>query len=50
MVIYANQGMRAAVRAMQNVFSGIIQSGHTSEIESIIVSMGEVFALQGIEG
>jgi phosphoenolpyruvate phosphomutase len=49
-VIYANQGMRAAIRAMQNVFSGIIQSGRTSEIESIIVSLEEVFALQGIEG
>ncbi|TMC24390.1 MAG: phosphoenolpyruvate phosphomutase [Chloroflexi bacterium] len=49
-VIYANQGMRAAVRAMQTVFSTIVLSGHTSEIESTIASVREIFALQGIEG
>jgi len=49
-VIYANQGMRAAVRAMQAVFSTILQSGHTREIEGTIASVREIFALQGIEG
>lgn len=49
-VIYANQGMRAAVRAIQTVLSNIIQSGHTSRIEDMIASVQEIFALQGIEG
>jgi phosphoenolpyruvate phosphomutase len=49
-VIYANQGMRAAVRAMQTVFSNILQSGHTSKIEGMVASVQEVFALQSVEG
>ncbi len=48
-VIYANQGMRAAIMAMQAAFSHIIQSGHTSGIEDMMVSVQEIFTLQGIE-
>jgi phosphoenolpyruvate phosphomutase len=50
MVIYANHGIRATVRAMQNVFASIIQNGSTSEIEGTIVSVQDIFALQGVEG
>jgi phosphoenolpyruvate phosphomutase len=47
-VIYANQGIRSAVKAMRTIFSHIAQSGHASGIEDRMVSVQEIFALQGI--
>lgn len=48
MVIYANQGIRASIRAMQDVFSVIEKQGCTASVESKIASMREVFELQGM--
>jgi phosphoenolpyruvate phosphomutase len=45
-VIYANQGMRASIKAMQTIFSDIAQSGHASGCEDLMVSVQEIFALQ----
>ena len=47
-VIYANQGIRCAVKAMRTIFSQIAQSGHASGMEDRMVSVHEIFALQGI--
>lgn len=47
-VIYANQGLRAAVKAIQSALLGIIESGHAFGIEEQMVSVQEIFALQGI--
>jgi len=47
-VIYANQGMRAAVKAMRAMFSDILQSGHASGREDQMASVQEIFALQGL--
>ncbi len=48
MVIYANQGMRASIKAMSDTYSEIIRSGSTASIEDSIASMKEVFELQGM--
>jgi phosphoenolpyruvate phosphomutase len=48
-VIYANQGMRATVKALRTLFSGIAQYGHTSGCEDLMVSVQEIFALQGMD-
>lgn len=47
-IIYANQGIRGSVKAMRSIFSHIAQSGHASGIEDQMVSVQEIFALQGI--
>ena len=48
-VIYANQGMRASIKAMRTIFSDIAQHGHASEREELMVSVQEIFALQGVD-
>jgi phosphoenolpyruvate phosphomutase len=48
MVIYANQGMRAAIAAMEEVLPKIVQDGTTANIENRIAPMKEVFDLQGM--
>lgn len=48
MVIYANHGMRASIRAMQKVFNEIFKSGTTASVEGNITTMQEVFELQGM--
>jgi len=48
MVIYANHGLRASIRAMQEVFKSIEATGSTAAIESRVTSMKEVFELQGM--
>jgi phosphoenolpyruvate phosphomutase len=45
-VIYANQGMRSAVKSMRQVFAQIAQSGRASSVEGELVSVQEIFALQ----
>ncbi len=48
LLIYANHGLRASIRAMQETYSRILQTGSTSAVESDIASMTEVFELQGM--
>ena len=47
-VIYANQGMRASVRAMHEVFEQIQKDNSTQGIEDRISPMAELFRLQGM--
>ena len=48
MVIYANQGIRAAVRAMKDAFREIQLAGSSSPVEPRIASLSELFELQGM--
>jgi phosphoenolpyruvate phosphomutase len=48
MVIYANQGLRASIRALDRVFETIMASGTTAAVEREIASLEEVFELQGL--
>lgn len=48
MVIYANQGLRASVRAVQDTLKAIQRAGSTAPIEDKIASMKEIFQLQGM--
>ena len=48
MVIYANQGLRASIRAMDEVLSEIRQAGRLDAVEDRIVPMSTVFELQGM--
>lgn len=47
-VIYANQGMRSAIHAMQETFNQIYQDGTTKYVENKIATVDEVFRLQGM--
>ena len=47
-IIYANQGIRAAIRAMRCTFAAILEFGTTAPIEPIIAPMDLVFELQGM--
>jgi phosphoenolpyruvate phosphomutase len=47
-VIYANQGLRAAVRGMQVVLRELSTARTASAVEDRIARMSEVFALQGM--
>ena len=49
MVIYANHGLRAAIRAVETTLQSIAQTGSTAEAEEKIASMKEVFDLQGMK-
>ena len=48
MVIYANHGLRAAIKAINEVFSEIKRTGRLDTINDKIVPMNEVFELQGM--
>lgn len=48
LVIYANHGLRAAIRAMQTTFAEILAADATAPVESKIASIREVFALQQV--
>ena len=48
MVIYANHGLRASIRAMDETFRKIKETGSTAAVESTLTSMKEVFELQGM--
>jgi len=48
MVIYANHGLRASVKAINEVLSEIKREGRLDTIESKIVTMSTVFELQGM--
>lgn len=47
-VIYANHGIRAAVKAMDHAFHEISTAGTSHPIEKDIVAMEEIFRLQGM--
>jgi phosphoenolpyruvate phosphomutase len=48
MAIYANQGLRASIRAMDRAFKSIADNDSTAGIENEIASLDEVFELQGM--
>ncbi len=48
MVIYANHGLRASIRAMDEVLKSIHETGSTAAVEDKIASMKEVFHIQGM--
>ncbi|MDE3181299.1 MAG: phosphoenolpyruvate mutase [Acidobacteriota bacterium] len=48
MAIYANQGLRAGIQAMLDVYQKILEDGSTSGIESRIAPMETLFELQGM--
>ncbi len=47
-VIYANQGLRASIKAVDEIFKKISTLGSTGPVEKEIASMREVFELQGM--
>lgn len=47
-VIYANQGLRSATRAMEKVFAEIIEQDGTATIEDDIAPMKQLFEIQGM--
>ena len=48
MVIYANQGLRASLKAMNEVCSLIAREGRLDTIDDRIMTMDEIFELQGM--
>lgn len=48
LVIYANQGLRAAVRGVQEVLRELNAAGTARSVDERIAPMSEVFALQGM--
>lgn len=48
MVIYANQGMRAAITAMRQAWATVIAEGATASLEMSIASVKDVFAISGM--
>lgn len=47
-VIYANHGLRAAVRAMKETFGELQRTGSSRRVEDRIASLAELFELQGM--
>lgn len=47
--IYANQGLRSALRAMELVYDHILRNGSTAGIEDRLMPMKTIFELQGHE-
>jgi phosphoenolpyruvate phosphomutase len=50
MTIYANQGLRSAVRAVREAFRSIIEHGRSLEIEERLSSVDEILALTNMDG
>ncbi|RAJ35259.1 phosphoenolpyruvate mutase [Kitasatospora sp. SolWspMP-SS2h] len=48
-VIYANQGLRAAISAMRDVLGQIGAAGSTHAVEGSIATLKDVFALQNVD-
>jgi len=49
MVIYGNHAIRAAVTAMKDVFAAMLKDGGIQNINKNIVSVEEIFRLQGMD-
>ena len=47
--IYANHGLRSALRAMELVYDHILRSGSTAGVEDHLMPMKTIFELQGHE-
>ncbi|MER6028208.1 isocitrate lyase/phosphoenolpyruvate mutase family protein [Streptomyces sp. NPDC001851] len=45
-VIYANQGLRATIRALRETYGTILDRGATTELEDRIASVKDIFSLQ----
>jgi phosphonopyruvate hydrolase len=48
MVIYANHGMRAAVRAIEELFAKIRNDGGIHNIDNFLIPVSHLFELQGV--
>jgi phosphoenolpyruvate phosphomutase len=48
MVIYANHGIRASIRAMEETYAEILRTGSTASVEDRIAPMQLIFELQGM--
>ena len=49
MLIYANHGIRSAVRAMDEAMASIMKHGSSTFVEQAIATMDELFVLQGMD-
>lgn len=49
MVVYANQGMRAAVTAMRDTWAIVLAKGSTAAVETRIATVTDIFALSGMD-
>lgn len=49
MVIYANQMLRASVKAMKNILLKMKQSGKASEVAEDLSTLEEIFEIQGLK-
>jgi phosphoenolpyruvate phosphomutase len=49
LVIFANQGMRAAVSAMSKVFRRLVETRSGAAVEADIASLGEIFTLVDLD-
>jgi len=48
MVIYANHGLRASIKAMETVFNKIKKDGGIYDLDEMIVPVNDIFDLQGV--
>lgn len=48
-VIYANQGLRATVRALRDTYRAVYRNGDSTSVEDSIASVQDVFRLQQLE-
>jgi len=48
MIIYANQGLRIAIRTVEATFRAILKNGTTAPIEDQLAPLKDVFELQGM--
>jgi phosphoenolpyruvate phosphomutase len=48
MIIYANQGLRCALQAMEQAYAEILRSGSTASIEERLWPMKAIFEVQGV--
>lgn len=49
MVVYANQGMRAAVTAVRDTWATVLAKGSTAAVEPRIASVKDIFAISGMD-
>lgn len=48
-VIYANQGIRASIKAIKSTYANILANGTSEKVENDIVSIQEAFLYQGMK-
>jgi phosphoenolpyruvate phosphomutase len=49
MVVYANQGVRAAVTAVRDTWASVLAKGSTAAVEPRIASVKDIFAISGMD-